>query len=137
MNTFRASHFLLTENRFTLDRWQAIFWRQIYLISIQKFIAKLTTQVWFQTFWLVTCPWSDDWLGLKPWLDTEKLQGGVFKLQLVPENMKFEALELTKTSVLSEDESDASSMNFSGVSVEEPTPTTSNRKPLSQVKFSW
>jgi len=55
---------------------------------------------------------------------------------LVPENMKFEALELTKTSVLSEDESDASSMNFSGVSVEEPTPTTSNRKPLSQVKFS-
>ena len=81
--------------------------------------------------------WSYDWLGLKPWLDTEKLQGGVFKLQLVPENMKFEALEITKTSVLSEDESDASSMNFSGVSVEEPTPTTSNRKPLSQVKCSW
>ena len=74
---------------------------------------------------------------MKPLLDTEKLQGGVFKLKLVPENMKFEALEITKTSVLSEDESDVSSMNFSGVSVEEPTPTTSmsNRKPLSQVKW--
>ena len=74
---------------------------------------------------------------MKPLLDTEKLQGGVFKLKLVPENMKFEALEITKTSVLSEDESDVSSMNFSGVSVEEPTPTTSmpNRKPLSQVKL--
>ena len=74
---------------------------------------------------------------MKPLLDTEKLQGGVFKLKLVPENMKFEALEITKTSVLSEGESDVSSMNFSGVSVEEPTPTTtmSNRKPLSQVKW--
>ena len=85
---------------------------------------------------------------MKPLLDTEKLQGGVFKLKLVPENMKFEELEITKTSVLSEDESDhltlicipdsgVSSMNFSGVSVEEPTPTTSmsNRKPLSQVKL--
>ena len=62
----------------------------------------------------------------------------MFKLKLVPENMKFEALEITKTSVVSEDESDASSMNFSAVSVEEPTPTTSmsNRKPLSQVKWS-
>ena len=62
---------------------------------------------------------------------------GTLKLKLVPENMKFEALEITKTSVLSEDESDVSSMNFSGVSVEEPTPTTSmsNRKPLSQVKW--
>ena len=72
---------------------------------------------------------------MKPLLDTEKLQGGVFKLKLVPENMKFEALEITKTSVLSD--SGVSSMNFSGVSVEEPTPTTSmsNRKPLSQVKL--
>ena len=59
----------------------------------------------------------------------------MFKLKLVPENMKFEALEITKTSVLSD--SGVSSMNFSGVSVEEPTPTTSmsNRKPLSQVKL--
>ena len=72
---------------------------------------------------------------MKPLLDTEKLQGGVFKLKLVPENMKFEELEITKTSVLSD--SGVSSMNFSGVSVEEPTPTTSmpNRKPLSQVKL--
>ena len=59
----------------------------------------------------------------------------MFKLKLVPENMKFEELEITKTSVLSD--SGVSSMNFSGVSVEEPTPTTSmsNRKPLSQVKL--
>ena len=56
-------------------------------------------------------------------------------MKTVPENLRFETLEITKTSVVSEDESDVSSMNFSGVSVEEPTPTTSmsTRKPLSQV----
>ena len=56
-------------------------------------------------------------------------------MKTVPENLRFETLEITKTSVVSEDESDLSSMNFSGVSVEEPTPTTSmsTRKPLSQV----
>lgn len=68
--------------------------------------------------------------------DSDKLQGGVFKLKIVPDSLKFESLEMTKTSVTSEDESDASSMNFSEVSVEEPTPTTSkpSRKPLSQIQ---
>jgi len=68
--------------------------------------------------------------------DSGTLQGGVFKLKIVPENIKLESLQMTQTSALSDDESDVSSMNLSSVSVEAPTPTTSmpNRKPLSQIQ---
>ena len=73
---------------------------------------------------------------MKPFSDSGTLQGGVFKLKIVPENIKLESLQMTQTSALSDDESDVSSMNLSAVSVETPTPTTSmpNRKPLSQVR---
>ena len=73
---------------------------------------------------------------MKPFSDSGTLQGGVFKLKIVPENIKLESLQMTQTSALSDDESDVSSMNLSAVSVEAPTLTTSmpNRKPLSQVR---
>ena len=75
---------------------------------------------------------------MKPFEDSDKLQGGVFKLKIVPDNIKLEALDMSHNSDVSEEESDVSSMNFSAVSVEEPTPTTSNpRKPLSQVISSF